>query len=150
VEQVIRAGIRRFTDEVGRLWHALADYFIRLGQFEKARDVYEEAISSVLTVRDFSIAFDAYALYQDSMLTAKIQLRGEEGEGEGEAKGDDGDDLRELDDDADDVDLLLARLEALIESRPVLLSSVMLRQNPHNVHEWLKRAKVRVVRMCHV
>lgn len=26
--------------------------------------------------------------------------------------------------------------------RPVLLSSVMLRQNPHNVHEWHKRVKL--------
>jgi pre-mRNA-splicing factor SYF1 len=26
-----------------------------------------------------------------------------------------------------------------MERRPVLLSSVLLRQNPHNVEEWLKR-----------
>ncbi len=36
----------------------------------------------------------------------------------------------------------LARLEYLMERRPELLSSVMLRQNPHNVHEWHKRAKL--------
>jgi hypothetical protein len=36
----------------------------------------------------------------------------------------------------------LARLEHLMERRPELLSSVMLRQNPHNVHEWHKRAKL--------
>ena len=29
-----------------------------------------------------------------------------------------------------------------MERRPELLSSVMLRQNPHNVHEWHKRAKL--------
>jgi hypothetical protein len=55
--------------------------------------------------------------------------------------GDEIDDL--LDDAGDDIDLRLARLEALLESMPVLLSSVVLRQNPHNVHEWHKRAKVR-------
>ena len=33
----------------------------------------------------------------------------------------------------------LKRLEHLMERRPELLSSVMLRQNPHNVHEWHKR-----------
>lgn len=54
--------------------------------------------------------------------------------------GDEIDDL--LDDAGDDIDLRLARLEALLESMPVLLSSVVLRQNPHNVHEWHKRAKV--------
>lgn len=35
--------------------------------------------------------------------------------------------------------LRLKRLEHLMERRPELLSSVMLRQNPHNVHEWHKR-----------
>ena len=41
--------------EVGRLWNALADHFIRLNQFEKARDVCEEGMMSVTTVRDFSL-----------------------------------------------------------------------------------------------
>lgn len=77
VEAVIRAGIRRFTDETGRLWCALADYFNRLGLFDKARDVYEEGLATVMTVRDFSIVFDAYALVEETMLTAKITLRGE-------------------------------------------------------------------------
>ena len=36
-------------------------------------------------------------------------------------------------DDGNDVDLRLERLEWLIARRPELLSSVMLRQNPHNV-----------------
>ena len=34
----------------------------------------------------------------------------------------------------------MARYETLMDRRPLLLSSVMLRQNPHNVHEWQKRA----------
>lgn len=42
-------------------------------------------------------------------------------------------------DTGDDLELRLARLENLAERRPELLSSVMLRQNPHNVIEWLKR-----------
>lgn len=29
-----------------------------------------------------------------------------------------------------------------MDRRPELLSSVMLRQNPHNVHEWHKRVKL--------
>ena len=41
-----------------------------------------------------------------------------------------------------DVDMRLARLERLMERRPELLSSVLLRQNPHNVHEWVKRASL--------
>ncbi|KAM3567421.1 hypothetical protein VYU27_010433, partial [Nannochloropsis oceanica] len=48
----------------------------------------------------------------------------------------------DLDVEGDDTDLRLARLEDLMERRPVMLSSVLLRQNPHNVHEWHKRAKL--------
>ncbi len=36
----------------------------------------------------------------------------------------------------------LARLEHLMSRRPELLSSVILRQNPHNVAEWHKRVKL--------
>jgi hypothetical protein len=34
-DAIMREGIRRFTNEVGRLWVALAEYYIRLGNFEK-------------------------------------------------------------------------------------------------------------------
>ena len=56
---------------VGQLWNSLADYYIRRGNFDKARDVYEEAILTVLTVRDFGDVFDAYAQVQ---LTFNVQL----------------------------------------------------------------------------
>lgn len=41
-----------------------------------------------------------------------------------------------------EVDLYLERLEDLIRRRPLLLSSVKLRQNPHNVVEWFQRVKL--------
>lgn len=41
-----------------------------------------------------------------------------------------------------DLELRLARFEQLITRRPLLLNSVLLRQNPHNVHEWHKRVKL--------
>ena len=45
--------------QVGRLWTSLADYFIRRGMFERARDVYAAGLPSVITVRDFSLVSDA-------------------------------------------------------------------------------------------
>lgn len=53
-----------------------------------------------------------------------------------------------------DLELRLARFEQLIARRPLLLNSVLLRQNPHNVHEWHKRVKLydgnpRQVRLAH-
>lgn len=41
--------------------------------------------------------------------------------------------MAELEEEADDVQLRLERLERLLDRRPLLLSSVLLRQNPHNV-----------------
>lgn len=60
---------------------------------------------------------------------------------ETEETEDDGADFL-ITDSGDDVDLRLARLEALATRRPALLSAVMLRQNPHNVAEWHKRVKL--------
>lgn len=40
------------------------------------------------------------------------------------------------------IEMRLARLENLMERRPLLLNSVLLRQNPHNVNEWIKRVEL--------
>lgn len=37
VDAIIRGGLRKFTDETGKLWTSLAEYYIQLAQFEKAR-----------------------------------------------------------------------------------------------------------------
>ncbi len=122
VDAIIRGGLRRYTDQVGHLWNSLADYYIRSGLFERARDVYEEAIQTVTTVRDFTHVFDAYAQFEELSL-AKIM---------------------ETEDSEENVmlDLLMARFEDLIERRPLLLNSVLLRQNPHNVAEWQNRVEL--------
>lgn len=129
VDAVIRSGISRFSDEVGRLWCRLADYYTRLGQFENSRDIYEEALKTVITVRDFTIIFDAYSKFEESVLTAKMQLMQQEDDNEASAL-------------YSDVELRMARLEYIMDMRPVWLNSVVLRQNPNNVHEWHKRAKI--------
>ncbi len=41
---MIREGISKYVDEVGHLWTKLSEYFIKLGQFEKARSAYEEGL----------------------------------------------------------------------------------------------------------
>lgn len=58
--------------QVGVLWCSLAEYFIRAGQFEKARDVYEEAMVTVKTVRDFTQIFDAYAKFEERETAARF------------------------------------------------------------------------------
>ena len=150
-DAIIRSGITKFSDEVGRLWNSLADYYIRLGQFERARDVYEEAIGSVTTVRDFSIIFDAYVKVEESILTAKIRiLQDLKGDGDTSNQDNNINNIDQTDRGDNDgvaeitaeINMRLARIEYLMEKRPLLLNSVVLRQNPHNVHEWHKRAKL--------
>ena len=65
VDAIIRGGLRRYTDSLGRLWNSLADYYVRSGLLERARDVYEEAIQTVKTVRDFTQVFDQYAQFEE-------------------------------------------------------------------------------------
>ena len=123
VEPVLREGLRRFTDMVGSLWCALADFHIGRGSFEKARDVYEEALQSVHTVRDFSQVFEAYSGFEEETL-ASLMANAE---------------AVALESGAGDLELRMARFEALMQRRPLLLSNVLLRQNPHAVDEWIKR-----------
>ncbi|QDZ20836.1 pre-mRNA-splicing factor SYF1 [Chloropicon primus] len=123
-EAVLRSGLRTTAKEMsGRLYTALADYHVRRGAFSQARDAYVEGIEGARTARDFALVFDAYARYLESMISALME---EEEEG-----GDD-----------DSLDLLMAVLEDLVASRPVLLNACLLRQNPDNVREWLRRAEM--------
>ncbi|PIO60400.1 hypothetical protein TELCIR_18102 [Teladorsagia circumcincta] len=78
---------------------------------------------SVKTVRDFTQIFDAYAAFEERNTAARM------------------DNLAEPPNEEDELELewLFARFEHLMARRPLLLNSVLLRQNPHNVHEWLNR-----------
>ncbi|KAI3446719.1 hypothetical protein Pfo_003384 [Paulownia fortunei] len=155
VDAIIRGGIRKFTDEVGRLWTSLADYYIRRGLLEKARDIFEEGMTTVITVRDFSVIFDAYSQFEESMLSIKMETLddsdGKDNEENGEKREeDDRLDIEKLRKRIDsfwynndnDVGLRLARLEYLMDRRPELANGVLLRQNPHNVEQWHRRVKL--------
>jgi len=114
--------------------------------------VFVSGLTSVVTVHDFSLIFDALTQFEESLISAKMeQLASEEeteavnpstmDEDQEVEEGVGGEDFI-LKDDGKDIDMRLARLEFLIARRPELLNSVMLRQNPHNVSEWHKRVKL--------
>lgn len=69
------------TWQVGKLWTSLADYYIRQGMMEKARDVYEEGLNTVTTVRDFSLVFDTLTHFEESLISYKMQQHADEPEG---------------------------------------------------------------------
>jgi pre-mRNA-splicing factor SYF1 len=128
VEGIIRSGIDRFSDQRGKLWSGLATYWLRRGNLERARDVFEEGITTVMTVRDFTQIFDSYAEFEESVIGRLMEVasaRAEQGE---------------TDEDADfELDIRMMRFEQLMDRRPFLLNDVLLRQNPNNVAEWEKR-----------
>ena len=51
-------------------------------------------------------------------------------------------DLKDFDEDDEMIDLRKERLESLINQQPILLNNVRLRQNPHDVKQWLYRVKL--------
>ena len=128
VEKIIRSGIERFADQRGKLWAGLATYWITRGDFERARDFFEEGISTVMTVRDFTIVFDSYVEFEESIIGTLMDaaaVRSDKGK---------------MNEDADfDLDIRMMRFEQLMDRRPFLVNDVLLRQNSNNVNEWEKR-----------
>ena len=125
---IIRSGIERFVDQRGKLWAGLATYWITRGDFERARNVFEEGITTVMTVRDFTMIFDAYVEFEESVISTLMeaaQARASKG------KADEEKDF--------DLDMKMVRFEHLMDRRPFLVNDVLLRQNPSNVVEWEKR-----------
>ncbi|CAG8979872.1 hypothetical protein HYALB_00002645 [Hymenoscyphus albidus] len=125
VDRIIRSGIERFADQRGKLWSGLATYWITRGSFERARDIFEEGITTVMTVRDFTLIFDSYVEFEEAItgqLMEEAATRSEKGV---------------LDENADfDLDIRMMRFEQLMDRRPFLINDVLLRQNPNNVSEW--------------
>ncbi|EXJ76815.1 pre-mRNA-splicing factor syf1 [Cladophialophora psammophila CBS 110553] len=127
-DTIIRSGIERFADQRGKLWAGLATYWITRGDFEMARDIFEEGITTVMTVRDFTMIFDAYVEFEESILSTLMDAASARA-----AKG-------IVDPERDfDLDLKMMRFEHLMDRRPFLVNDVLLRQNPNNVVEWGKR-----------
>jgi pre-mRNA-splicing factor SYF1 len=128
IDAIIRSGIERFSDQRGKLWTGLATYWITRGDFERARDVFEEGITTVMTVRDFTMIFDSYVEFEESIISTLMESASARA-----AKGG-------TDEDADfDLDMRMMRFEHLMDRRPFLVNDVLLRQNPNNVMEWEKR-----------
>lgn len=117
-------GLSRYPDQAGRLWTGLATCWIQRGDLDAARDTFEQGMAQVVTVRDFTQVFDAYAETSENVLSFMM------------------DELDEVEDRKEherEIDERMVAFEALMERRPFLLSDVSLRRNPNDVQEWSKR-----------
>ena len=202
VDKLIRHGIKKYTDEVGNLWVTLANYYIKIGYIDKAREIFEEALEKVLTVRDFSLVFNSYLSFEQEIMKQNIFNRDNDDNNvndmadiDDNVQNNDSDkledfELKELEsafeelnikgieskednknnkkekksknkikkeknnkdintstsnDDNNNNNILndgkfnFIRVNNLIQRRPFLLNSTILRRNPNNCNEWLKR-----------
>jgi len=129
VSQIIHAdGLAHFPDQAGRLWSGLATYYIKRGDFQTAQDTFEKGMATVLTVRDFTQIFDAYAGTSENVIQFMMEELEEEAEN--------GDTQAEQE---AEVDRRMQEFEVLMERRPFLVNDVLLRRNPDDVQEWGKR-----------
>lgn len=128
VDGIVRSeGIAIYRDQAGRLWTGLATYWIKKQEFDLARATFEEGIKTVLTLRDFTQIFDAYAEFSESYISSLM---------DGLA---DLDDEGEVEQDEKEMDECMKLFEELMDRRPFLVNEVLLRRNPNDVQEWEKR-----------
>jgi pre-mRNA-splicing factor SYF1 len=131
IESIVRRdGLEVYKDQAGRLWTGLATYWIKRGEFDRAKATFEAGIASVLTIRDFTQIFDAYAEFSESLISAMMESLAEPDEDEDE------EDAKETE---KELDTKMKDFEDLMDRRPFLVNDVLIRRNPNDVQEWEKR-----------
>ena len=74
VEKTVhKDGLEVYKDQAGRLWMGLATYWIKRGEFDRAKETFETGIATVLTIRDFTQIFDAYAKFSKSVISGIME-----------------------------------------------------------------------------
>ena len=130
IERIIQKdGLDVYKDQSGRLWTGLATYWIKCGEFERAKATFEAGIASVLTIRDFTQIFDAYAEFSESLISAMMESVANPEE----------EDEEDVDETEKELDARMRDFEELMDRRPFLVNDVLLRRNPNDVQEWEKR-----------
>ena len=100
VEQVIRGGIARYPGDSGQLWCSLATYYINMGHFEKARDIFEEALQVVTLVSDFMLLFDTYSRFEEGVVQQEMRAMDSSAQ-QAISDDDNGDDLEHMQGEVD-------------------------------------------------
>jgi pre-mRNA-splicing factor SYF1 len=127
---VMQDGLEIYKDQAGRLWSGLATFWIKRGEFEQASATFEKGLASVVTIRDFTQIFDAYAEFSETVISTLMTAISDPDSEE------DDEGLAEME---TDLDKRMKDFEDLMDRRPFLMNEVLLRRNPNEVVEWEKR-----------
>lgn len=131
VEKVFKSdGLAIYKDQAGRIWSGLATYWIKRGEFDQATATFEQGIASVLTIRDFTQIFDAYAEFSETLISTLMTAISDP---------DSDEDPESIEEMETELDKRMLDFEALMDRRPFLVNDVLLRRNPNDVVEWEKR-----------
>lgn len=132
VEGIVeKDGLAVYKDQAGRLWTGLATYWIKRGEFERATATFERGLAAVVTIRDFTQIFDAYAEFSETMISTLMDAVADE-----DNLDDEDFDVEETEKDLDE---RMKAFEELMDRRPFLVNDVLIRRNPNDVVEWEKR-----------
>ena len=128
IEQIMeKDGFTVYKDQAGRLWTGLATYWIKRGEFDRAKETFEKGLAAVLTIRDFTQIFDAYSEFGESLISAMMESLADE------------EDEEEAAETEKELDVRMKDFEELMDRRPFLVNDVLIRRNPNDVQEWEKR-----------
>lgn len=134
-EEIFNSCLSKYSDEIGNIWVYFAEFYIRRGQFRKAREVFNLALEKVMTNKDFGIVYDAFLKLEEEILTFvfddQFLIMDEKS-------------LKrvtsELSTDGKNVQQeQIEKVETLMKKREILLNSTKLRQNKNSVQTWLER-----------
>ncbi|KAF8630356.1 hypothetical protein AX15_002923 [Amanita polypyramis BW_CC] len=130
IEQIIwKDGLGVYKDQAGRLWAGLATYWIKCAEFDRAVQTFEQGMKSVFTIRDFNQIFEAYTEFGEGLMSALMQRLEEDEEITEE----------EAAETQEELDRRMKDFEDLADRRPFLVNDVLIRRNPNDVQEWVKR-----------
>ncbi|CUM46449.1 Pre-mRNA-splicing factor SYF1 [Debaryomyces fabryi] len=126
-EKLIKDGLQKFPDQIGKFYLKLTFYFIKRKNLFKARYYFDEGLKTCVSVKDFTMIFDSYTEFEENILSNMSEKL--------ERLGEDSDLNNEL-------DMRMIAFEKLINDRPHLLNDMMLRQDVNNLDEWFKKIEL--------
>ena len=127
LEFVVSEGTKRFQDQIGYFVTSIGKYFCHRGQRHKARYFYDKGLKECFTVQDFTSIYNTMAEFEESWLDdlkSELELQVEEA------------DLKV------EFEIRMSLFEDLMDQRPFLLNSTLLRQDVNNLDEWFNRIKL--------
>lgn len=127
LETTISEGMKRFPDQMGYFITSVAKYFCHRGQKHRAHYFYDKGLKECVTVQDFTRIYDTMAEFEEAWL--------DELNSELELHVKNADLIVEL-------EMRMSLFEDLMDQRPFLLNSTLLRQDVNNLDEWFNRIKL--------